>query len=242
MKKHTHRHPPPSLPSYSQETTSQSRPQNAPPHQPAPGTGDPRGISPLRCAPAGPPPPFSLPRAALTSGGRLSAGAGRGTLPLSLGVFLCRAVPSRCEPRRLCLPRHSSPPAPRRRLPAMRSEGRRREAKGRDAKRCPAAGPAWGRLSRHRPAPLPAGAAQGRHNAPQRRSPVASFCLPLQHSPAVLGAHSDPQGTPQRAAAFSGFDTLCPPLSFGKLLGGRGTGRLCGWEQSTCTSAQQRPT
>lgn len=40
-----------------------------------------------------------------------------------------------------------------------------------------------------------------------------------------------PRGTPQRAAAFSGFDMLCPPLSFGKLLEGRGPGRLCGWER-----------
>lgn len=146
-------------------------------------------MPPLLCAPAG-------PRAALLppSRGRHSprgneAGPGRPPLCRCRAAearrgearfhFLWRsffAAPSCAEPRRLCLPRHSSLPAPRRRLPAKRSEGKGCET----VPSCRACRAGQRRLSRHRPALLPAGALRRRqprgHRAQPRLHPFAFLC------------------------------------------------------------------
>lgn len=166
-------------------------------------------MPPLRCAPPG-------PRAALLppSRGRHSprgneAGPGRPPLCRCRAAearrgearfhFLWRsffAAPSYAEPRRLCLPRHSSLPAPRRRLPAKRSE----------VKGCETV-PSWracragqGRLSRHRPALLPAGALRRRHPRSPAGTAPNPACIPLPSFAALTCRARGPRGPAGHAA------------------------------------------
>lgn len=172
MKRHTNHHPPRSPNTHKRPQPNPSAKRTS--SSARSGYRRAAGHPPLRCAPAVPPPPSSLPPSrgrhsprgdAAGPGGRLSAvpcragAARRGEAHFHFlpGSFF--TAPSRAEPRRLYLPRHSSPPAPRRRLPAMRSE----------AERCgavPSCRAGRGRLSRHCPAPVPAGAARGRRGGP----------------------------------------------------------------------------
>ncbi|XP_041273960.1 basic salivary proline-rich protein 4-like [Onychostruthus taczanowskii] len=196
-----HTPPPSSLPQYSQANTNQIRPQKAPPHQPAPGAGDLRGIPPLRGAPAGAPPPSSsLPRAALTSGERgqaegpplcrcRAAAARRGEAHFHFlwGSFF--AVPCRAVRSRAASASPGTPPRPPLAAASPRSEGR----KGCEA--VPSCRAGRGRLSRHRPASLPAGAARGPRGGSEQtpRSPAATppnpSCIPLPPF-AVLTCHA----------------------------------------------------
>lgn len=210
MEKHTH-HPPRRSPNTHKRPPTKSVRQRRLLSSPL-LVRETRGASPAAVRTRRAPPPSSLPPcrgrhsprgdgtgpadASVPAPGSGGA-AGRGTLPLSPRVFLCRAVLSRAAlplPPPALLPARPSPPPPRdaERRAGMRSAGKRCGA-------VPSRRAGRERLCRHRPAP-PAtcrGSPGGRSasgDSPHRPAPPASLCLPLQRSPAVLGAGHAAEG------------------------------------------------